>query len=61
MKNNLILFTFIIALFSCKVTPKEETQKINTIVCTTGMIGDVVKNIVGENIKVITLMGPKYI
>ena len=58
MKNNLILFTFIIALFSCKVTPKEETQKINTIVCTTGMIGDVVKNIVGENIKVITLMGP---
>lgn len=58
MKNKLILFTFIIALFSCKLSTKEDTQKINTIVCTTGMIGDIVKNIVGDQIKVVTLMGP---
>lgn len=58
MKNKLILFTFIIALFSCKLSTKEDTQKISTIVCTTGMIGDVVKNIVGDQIKVVTLMGP---
>ena len=58
MKNKLILITFIIALFSCKLSTKEDTQKINTIVCTTGMIGDIVKNIVGDQIKVVTLMGP---
>ncbi len=58
MKNKLILFTFIIALFSCKLSTKEDSKKINTIVCTTGMIGDIVKNIVGDQIKVVTLMGP---
>lgn len=45
-------------LFSCKVEKKDENKYVETIVCTTGMLGDAVEQIVGPNVKVITLMGP---
>lgn len=51
-----ILITF--SLFACQVAKKEDNKQLKTIVCTTGMIGDAVKNIVGNHVEVITLMGP---
>ncbi len=43
-------------LVSCSGTI--EVEKSNTIVCTTGMIGDAIKNIVGNKMNVHVLMGP---
>lgn len=53
-------YIFLIAFFlcACKTPNKNSESKLETIVCTTGMIGDAVENIVGTNVKVITLMGP---
>ena len=47
------------ALFSCQSETKNtmSNEKLS-IVCTTGMIGDAVNNIVGDNAEVISLMGP---
>lgn len=55
-----------ILLFILSITPllyitscvKKTKNDKPVIVCTTGMIGDAVKNIVGEQFEVITLMGP---
>ena len=58
MKKITLLFTTAIFLFSCQVETKKELKSIKTIVCTTGMLGDAVKNIVDSEVKVITLMGP---
>lgn len=58
MKNNILLTLIITALFSCKMEQKQTTGKIESIVCTTGMLGDAVRNVVSSDVKVITLMGP---
>lgn len=46
-------------LFSCNTSSKEETSSQKPkIVCTTGMIADGIKNLVGDSCKVVALMGP---
>lgn len=57
---NLIIALILCAtLFSCQSETSDTTgQKNLNIVCTTGMIGDAVHNIVGDSSEVITLMGP---
>lgn len=47
----------VLLLSSCGETKKNESGK-PLIICTTGMIGDAVKNIVGQYADVQTLMGP---
>lgn len=58
MRTNILIALIAIALFSCKVEKKEADKELKTIVCTTGMLGDAVAQIVGSNVEVITLMGP---
>jgi manganese/zinc/iron transport system substrate-binding protein len=54
-----ILLVLGITLFSCQSeTQNTSTKEKLNIVTTTGMIGDAVKNIVGNNADVISLMGP---
>jgi len=66
MNNNYFFATILIivlvlstSLFSCQYETPDKTakEKLN-IVTTTGMIGDAVKNIVGDSAEVISLMGP---
>lgn len=61
MIKNLKLFwllpLFSLLLFSCANDTEDRNGK-TTVVCTTGMIGDLVKNIGGDSIELITLMGP---
>lgn len=58
MKIKSIFLLSLIALFSCSTpTSKEDDGKIK-IVCTTGIIGDMVANIVGEEANVKSMMGP---
>ena len=47
-----------VVLLSACSTKKKENNSKPLIVCTTGMIGDAVKNIVGDYAEVHTLMGP---
>jgi len=57
MRQLVYVIATLLILGSCK----QETAKTGTtlnIVTTTGMIGDAVKNIVGEKANVTTLMGP---
>ena len=56
----LIIILFLITtLFSCQSDRQQtNTKEKLTIVATTGMIGDAVKNIVGNRAEVISLMGP---
>jgi manganese/zinc/iron transport system substrate-binding protein len=66
MNNKIIFPNFLkvllvlgITLFSCQSeTQNTSTKEKLNIVTTTGMIGDAVKNIVGNNADVISLMGP---
>jgi len=66
IKLGLLAFgTVLLTLTSCKVDTMEEgentqlpTDRKSKIVCTTGMIGDAVKAIVGDNAEVSVLMGP---
>lgn len=44
-------------LLACQEKPKQANERL-LIVCTTGMLGDAVKNIVGKQADVVTLMGP---
>jgi manganese/zinc/iron transport system substrate-binding protein len=54
-----ILLVLGTTLFSCQSeTQNTSTKEKLNIVTTTGMIGDAVKNIVGNNADVISLMGP---
>jgi manganese/zinc/iron transport system substrate-binding protein len=57
MKNTIILFS-IISLFACENNTNKTVNTKPLIVCTTGMIGNAVENIVGDKYEVITLMGP---
>ncbi len=61
MKKSSILIVIISLFFACQVTDKSESAVKDgplNIVCTTGMLGDAVRNIVGESAEVKTLMGP---
>jgi manganese/zinc/iron transport system substrate-binding protein len=64
MKTNLfvLLAVFILLLSACAPAPVAgETDFSNQVieaVATTGMVGDVVKNVGGERVSVTTLMGP---
>ncbi|GAA4823461.1 metal ABC transporter solute-binding protein, Zn/Mn family [Algivirga pacifica] len=51
------LFAFSLVFTSCSKTKKESTKESLKIVTTTGMIGDALKNIVGDKAEVISLMG----
>jgi manganese/zinc/iron transport system substrate-binding protein len=57
----LLLLALFLLIFGCENTDNQENSKKNStqklqIVCTTGMIADVVKNIVGDSAEVKTLM-----
>lgn len=54
MKKLLFALVAAFTLTACSETSKEETL----IVCTTGMIGDAVKHLMGDSVKVEVLMGP---
>lgn len=55
--NKVFYFLLMLVFLSCQTTSKEESNGQLKIVCTTGMIGDAVKQIVGEHAEVTTLMG----
>ncbi len=57
MKNYLILFITISFLGSCRLEQKTNNERLN-IVTTTGIIEDVVENIVGDSADVASIMGP---
>lgn len=58
MRNKLIgLLAILMGCASCNPDSQNQ-QNSPSIVCSTGMIGDMVKNLVGDSIEVITLMGP---
>ncbi len=56
MKNFLQLILVALLFWQCGA-PQEKSSK-TSIVCTTSMVGDAVKNIVPEGVEVISLMGP---
>lgn len=58
MKNIVLLFLLWVFTFSSCQNFSDDANSPKTIVCTTGMIGDMVRNLVGDSIKVISLMGP---
>ena len=58
MKLNYLFFCVIAFSISCQIADKKEIADNPVIVCTTGMLGDAVKNIVKDKAEVITLMGP---
>jgi len=57
--KNILYFCLFALLLSCSGsdTPTDKPHKL-VIVTTTGMIGDAVKNLVGDSAEVISLMGP---
>lgn len=57
MKNRIFIGLSIL-LFACQPQPETNENIKPQIVCTTGMLGDAVKNIVGEHYEVTSLMGP---
>ena len=62
MRSSLLFFLFLALLSAC--APQSESSNDNTepetlkIVCTTGMLADVVQDVVKEHGEVVTLMGP---
>lgn len=58
MKGIALLIGLIIISFTSCTDPSKDKDKAPTIVCTTGMIGDMVKNLVGDSLNVVSLMGP---
>ncbi len=54
-----LLFFGLFLLISCENQPTEDEKNTNYIVCTTGIIADAVKNIIGneKDFTIITLMG----
>ena len=61
MRINSFFLIFILAIIACSCgsTGSEQQGKSKLkIVCTTGMIGDALKNIVGDSAEVVSLMGP---
>ena len=57
MRKLLSFLVLTTALFACQQKKQSKTTGPINIVCTTGMLGDAVENIVGEKATVITLMG----
>ena len=57
MNKNLLLLLSFLSLFACQHPSEPQEKKTLKIVCTTGMLGDAVSNIVKEKAEVITLMG----
>jgi manganese/zinc/iron transport system substrate-binding protein len=57
LKNFLTFFLLLSVLFSCKLEDPKDSDEI-LIVCTTGMIGDVVDHIAGKKCTIKTIMGP---
>ncbi len=57
--KNILYFCLLALLLSCSGadTPTNKPHKL-VIVTTTGMIGDAVKNLVGDSAEVVSLMGP---
>ncbi|MEQ8909743.1 MAG: zinc ABC transporter substrate-binding protein [Vicingaceae bacterium] len=55
----LLLSLLVVGLLACQTGKKEKSanEKLS-IICTTGMLGDAVKNIVGSKAEVLSLMGP---
>jgi len=56
--KRLIIALLAVGIFSACSSKKDNESSKPLIVCTTGMIGDAVKNIVGDYAEVHTLMGP---
>ena len=54
-KNTYLLF--LTCLFACQPTDNRSND-LPVIVCTTGMIGDLVQNLAGDQVQLYTLMGP---
>mgnify|MGYP002864306094 FL=1 len=54
--NHIVCAFLVLALISCSNTPQENKRPV--VVCTTNIIGDVVRNLVPDSIEVISLMGP---
>ncbi|MEM6525098.1 MAG: zinc ABC transporter substrate-binding protein [Bacteroidota bacterium] len=52
-----LIFILLVVLFGCSLEDQNETNTKLSIVTTTGMIADAVKNIVGDSAEVIALMG----
>ncbi|MEQ8624329.1 MAG: zinc ABC transporter substrate-binding protein [Vicingaceae bacterium] len=57
MKKVLTLTLLIISVVACQQKKQSKSEGPIKIVCTTGMLGDAVENIVGDKASVITLMG----
>ncbi len=55
--QNLLFFVLLFTLGCVQQNPSKDDGSLK-IVCTTGMIGDAVKNIIGNDAEIITLMGP---
>jgi manganese/zinc/iron transport system substrate-binding protein len=58
MRINLLLAALTLTLFSSCGPAVQESRNKPLIVCTTGMITDAVKQIGGDSVEVISLMGP---
>lgn len=56
MKRIIVIFLAIGFLVACQ--PEKDTDKRPLIICSTSIIGDVVQNLVGDTIRVESLMGP---
>ena len=57
LKSHICIFSILFILTGC-IEPDQLNRKKILIVTTTGMIGDAVKNIVGDSADVASLMGP---
>lgn len=58
LRKLLLCLLPVLLFFSCRHEENSKTNKKFTILATTGIIGDAVKNIVGDSAIVSTLMGP---
>lgn len=57
MRKSLSILLITTVLFACQQKKESKSEGPIKIVCTTGMLGDAVENIVGDKATVITLMG----
>lgn len=57
MKFSILIVIGVLLFSACRLEDKKPGERLK-IVCTTGMIGDAVENIVGDDADVYTIMGP---
>lgn len=57
MRKSIIILIALIGIVGCRSVDEAESSRLK-VVCTTGMIGDAVENLFGENAEVKVLMGP---